>query len=75
MIVEVKHQSRQYDLSVVVDGRCNHAATEIETEYFNGMNAQGEDTVVTELMEICVKCKCWRPMGTKKWYGVGMMPM
>lgn len=75
MTIDVQHKSATYDLSVVVDGLCNHAATEIEKEVFNSMDARGHDTTFVDAIEVCVRCKCWRPMGESNWNGIGMMPM
>lgn len=67
------------DISVVVDGRCNHADTRLEQDEQDNYNGQG-DYLGSEpyTNEVCNKCGSWRTIDlgeASDWEGVQVMPL
>lgn len=64
-------------VSVIIDGICNHADTDLETEEFMSA-ATGSSFHYEDKIEVCRKCKAWRyaSFGNEEypWNGVQEFP-
>lgn len=47
-------------ISVIINGECNHASYEIETEEFDDVNPHGTDQSYTLTFRVCTRCKAYR---------------
>lgn len=62
------------DLSVVIDGICNHAGFSTEWDTVELVNPNGQDQVFDVLNEICDKCRSYKEQDEEQWHGMSIMP-
>ena len=79
-IIVTKPWSYEHNISVIVDGICNHFDTEVEEEEIDHYNPNGADSSETIQIETCQKCKCYRRIfddgyPPNEWEGVEAMPL
>ena len=65
------------DVSVLVDGYCNHAGYEISWDTSELVDPDGQDMIQDEIIDTCTRCGCYRyHLGNEysEWYGVPTLP-
>lgn len=77
MKIEINDQSKLYDISVIIEGECNHADTYFEEEEHGIYKSEGQDDIWYVTVEICNKCKCYRFKDDPdhEWQGVSVWPI
>lgn len=75
MKIKVNHYiGYKDDLSVVINGICNHAGHYTEWDTVEFVNPHGQDKVVDVLNDICDKCGSYKEQDEERWHGISIMP-
>jgi len=76
MKIQVNHYiGYKEDISVLLDGFCNHAGFSTEWDTVELVNPDGQDQVFDVLNNICDKCSSYKEQDEEQWHGVGVMPL
>ena len=69
--------SYPHELSVLVDGECNHADTHFEIEHEDYQDSDGRVWDYNHHMYVCNKCEAYRDATIEdaEWQGVTVMPV
>lgn len=72
--INIYEDHAEYDLCVIIEGECNHADTDFESEEFDEINLHGPDRSFTVVFEVCEKCRAYKRDDDGDWHDVTVLP-